>query len=103
MAKTQMTGTDALAYCVARVLSGAPTQWGKDQATLANAALCELKEASLVDSPTFADVAGRLGNHSQMRQFLEKHGLLKVSPDALAHAIKGLLAKSAAELLSWVS
>lgn len=71
------TSMEAKAYAVALILASEPSTWGKAEADKASAILQkELKDGN-IDANTFAQCVGECcGNHSAMRQVLEKHGLL---------------------------
>lgn len=73
---------EAKAEVVALILAGEPESWAKSQAEDASKALQKLLADGL-DASVFAQAVGEVcGNHSAMRQLLEKHGLLRGSTAA---------------------
>lgn len=68
---------EAKAKAVALVLAEEPSTWGKAEADKASAALQKMLAKNEIDAATFAQCVGEAcGNHSAMRQQLEKFGLL---------------------------
>ena len=93
-----LTICEAKALCLVKNLLG--SQFGADQAKAANTTLIALLRQNRVDDSTFAEVGAFLGNHSAIRQWAVKQGLLKVevAEDALAKEVRRLQALDAAEL-----
>lgn len=72
------TSMEAKAFAIALVLSEEPSTWGKAEADKASAILQKQLAKGEIDAQTFAQCVGECcGNHSAMRQVLEKHGMLK--------------------------
>ena len=92
-----MTNTELAGFAIASALENA-SNWGKDQAQAAINICTTAFKAGKVDASEFSLAVARLGNHSATRQHLEKHGLLKTQPDALALAIIKAQADALAEL-----
>lgn len=94
MAK-MLTETEALAICLARELDGAKSL-GADQCERATLKATELFIAKNIDAATLGRVNARLGNHSALRQWAIRQGLLPASDapeDALAKAVRAVIAK----------
>ena len=92
MAKNdKMTETDAAAYCLYEAIQGAET-FGKAQADKVGEYAQGLMTAGKIDAAIFAAVVMRFGNHSAIRQRLEKYGWFsrKVAQDALEIAMRKL-------------
>lgn len=76
-AEKMKTSMEAKAFAIALVLSEEPSTWGKAEADKASAILQKMLKDNEIDANTFAQAVGECcGNHSAMRQVLEKHGLL---------------------------
>jgi hypothetical protein len=91
-----MTETDALAAALAPVLDGA-TSFTADSAEKACNTATDLLTEGKIDKATFGRVISRIGNHSAVRQWAVKMGLIPASdskPDALCLAIQAIHAKS---------
>lgn len=72
------TSMEAKAFAIALVLSEEPSTWGKAEADKAGKALAKMKADKEIDDAAFMQAYGETcGNHSAMRQVLEKHGMLK--------------------------
>lgn len=100
MAKAIMTETDALALCIARPMTSAKA-FNADVAKQACDNLAKLFKADRIDTDTFSRINARIGNHSAMRQWAVKQGIIPaadIAEDALARAVKALVAKSDKEL-----
>lgn len=71
------TSMEAKAYVIALVLASEPSTWGKAEADGAGKALAKMKADKEIDDAAFMQAFSECcGNHSAMRQVLEKHGLL---------------------------
>ena len=71
------TSLEVKAFAIAFVLSEEPSTFGKAEADKAGAVLKKMLAKGEIDVDTFAQATGECcGNHSAMRQVLEKHGLL---------------------------
>lgn len=100
MAKVQLTETEALALCIAKSLSKHQA-FNADVAKEACDNLAKLFKGDRIDMDTFSRINARIGNHSAMRQWAVKQGIIPasdVAEDALAKAVKALIAKSDKEL-----
>ena len=97
--KKMLTETEATALCIAKPLDGAST-WGAEQAKLASDILTGLFMAKQIDAATFGRINARIGNHSALRQWAVKQGLLtsEVAEDALCKEVKRILAMDAAKM-----
>lgn len=98
-----LTETEALAQCIVVGLGENGNAWGKEQASNAAMHLLKLRDSKRIGEAEFKGAYGRLGNHSAMRQQLEKGGVLKVDADDLTRAVKALQAldsKSRADALA---
>jgi len=88
----ELTETECLALCIASPLDGAET-FGANEAEEACGILASLFQAKRVDAKTFARVNARIGNHSALRQWAIKMGLLtakEIAEDALCKEVKRL-------------
>lgn len=87
-----MTVMEAKAEAVARVLAGNANAWAKAQADEASKVLQSLLAKGQLSPQDFAQAVTEVsGNHSAMRQLLEKHGLLEsqtAMPAFLAKAVE---------------
>ena len=99
----QMTEVEALALCLVRQLGG--DSFGQKEAEAACNTLAMLFENKRVDAATFARVNSRLGNHSAIRQWGIKMGLITAKDaarDAVAKEVDRLKTLESAELDSMV-
>jgi len=97
--KKMLTETEAAAKCIARPIENAST-WGAEQAKQASEILTGLFTTKQIDAATFGRVNARIGNHSALRQWAVKQGLLssEVAEDALCKEVKRILAMDAAKM-----
>ncbi len=97
--KKMLTETEATAKCIAKPIDGAST-WGAEQAKQASDILTGLFTTKQIDAATFGRINARIGNHSALRQWAVKQGLLTsaVEEDALCKEVKRLLAMDAAKM-----
>jgi hypothetical protein len=83
---SMLTETEVMAKAIAKAISG-QTTFGKSQCETAMKTVSALVKAGQVSDDDADRARARLGNHSAVRQHLEKHGLITVPADALANAI----------------
>ena len=93
-----LTATEIKAKAIAAALASNPSTWGKDQAAQALTVVSKLVKAGKARDEEADQVRAELGNHSAMRQKLEKHSMLNVQDDAFITALKAEIAKNDAEL-----
>jgi hypothetical protein len=91
----QMTETDAMALCLASPLMDG--RFGKEQAERAANYLAQLFQQGRISAETFARITARIGNHSAVRQWSEKTGLIHraLEDDALSKAVRAFQSKLA--------
>lgn len=72
-----MTELEAKAAAMAHALGATPKAWAKAEADSAGKFLMGLLQAGQIDAATFASASLEvMGNHSAMKQLLEKHGIM---------------------------
>lgn len=90
-----MTTTEVKAFAIAKALESNPTAWGKTEAGVAMATISRLVKAAKCDDAEADQARAELANQSATSQYLIKHGLIAVAPDALSLAIDKAIANMA--------
>ena len=88
-----------MAKCIAKPIENAST-WGAEQAKQASDILMSLFMTKQIDAATVGRINARIGNHSALRQWAVKQGLLTsaVEEDPLCKEVKRILAMDAAKM-----